>query len=245
MVSQPTVKLEESWKTRLAGEFEKPYMSHLRGFLKQEIEAGKTIYPKGSEYFQALNSTSFDAVSVVILGQDPYHGPGQAHGLCFSVRPGIAIPPSLLNIYKELEADLGISRANHGYLQSWADQGVLMLNNVLTVEDGKAGSHHGQGWETFTDAIVDHLNRERQNLVFLLWGSPAQKKGAQVDAKRHLVLKAPHPSPLSAHRGFLGCRHFSQANAYLKAHKRPEIHWALPSLSQARNTYADEVTIQA
>ncbi len=244
-MSQSTIKLEDSWKSRLAGEFDQPYMQNLRGFLKQEIEAGKTIYPRGNEYFQALNSTRFDDVSVVILGQDPYHGPGQAHGLCFSVRPGIAIPPSLLNIYKELEADLGIPRASHGYLQSWADQGVLMLNNVLTVEDGKAGSHHGRGWEKFTDAIVDHLNRERQNLVFLLWGAPAQKKGAQVDYERHLVLKSPHPSPLSAHRGFLGCRHFSQTNAYLKSHKRLPIDWALPSLSQARTTYADEASPQA
>lgn len=244
-MAKSEVQLEASWKTLLADEFEKPYMTHLREFLRAEIKAGKTIYPKGSEYFQALNSTPFDDVSVVILGQDPYHGPGQAHGLCFSVKPGVPVPPSLQNIYKELESDLGIPRPNHGYLQSWADQGVLLLNNVLTVEQGKAGSHHGKGWEKFTDAIVDHLNRERQNLVFLLWGSPAQKKGAAVDPKKHLVLKAPHPSPLSAHRGFLGCRHFSQANAYLKKHHRPLIDWSLPTLNHARTQYEHEAHAHA
>jgi len=245
-MSKASVQLEESWKTILQDEFEKSYMKELSAFLRQEKAAGKTIYPKGTEYFQALNSTSFDKVSVVILGQDPYHGPGQAHGLCFSVRPGVPVPPSLLNIYKELEADIdGFKRPQHGYLQSWADQGVLLLNNVLTVEDGKAGSHHNRGWETFTSAIVDHLNRERKNLVFLLWGSPAQKKGASVDASKHLVLKAPHPSPLSAHRGFLGCHHFSQANAYLSEHRRPPIDWTLPTLSQARNLYAEEASLQA
>lgn len=238
-----TVQLEESWKSVLADEFEKPYMGKLRAFLKQEMEAGKTIYPKGSEYFQALNSTPFDDVSVVILGQDPYHGPGQAHGLCFSVQPGVPVPPSLLNIYKELEADLSIPRAKHGYLQSWADQGVLLLNNTLTVEAGKAGSHHGQGWEIFTSAVVDHLNRERRNLVFMLWGSPAQKKGAAVDSSRHLVLKSPHPSPLSAHRGFLGCGHFSKANEYLKKHGRPTIDWSLPDLSFTRKPYADQASV--
>lgn len=234
-MAKSQIQLDASWKTHLAAEFDKPYMSELREFLRVEISAGKTIYPKGSEYFQALNSTPFDKVSVVILGQDPYHGSGQAHGLCFSVRPGIRVPPSLQNIYKELQSDLGIPRQNHGYLQSWANQGVLLLNNTLTVEDGKAGSHHGKGWEKFTDAVVDHLNRERENLVFLLWGSPAQKKGAAVDTSKHLVLKAPHPSPLSAHRGFLGCRHFSQANAYLKAHNRPTIDWSIPALNATRN----------
>ncbi len=244
-MTKSKVQLEESWKRHLGDEFEKPFMDELRSFLKHEIEAGKTIYPKGSEYFQALNSTSFDDVSVVIIGQDPYHGPGQAHGLCFSVKPGVAPPPSLVNIYKEMESDLGIPRASHGYLQSWADQGVLLLNNVLTVEAHKAGSHHGKGWETFTSAIIDHLNRERQHLVFMLWGSPAQKKGAAVDPAKHLVLKAPHPSPLSAHRGFLGSGHFSKANEYLVKHKRPPIDWTLPTLSKARTIYADEAGIQA
>ena len=243
-MSKAEIQLEESWKNRLVDEFERPYMQNLRSFLRSEISAGKTIYPKPSEYFQAMNSTAFDQVSVVILGQDPYHGPGQAHGLCFSVKPGIDVPPSLVNIYKEMESDLGIKRANHGFLQSWADQGVLLLNNVLTVEKGLAGSHHGQGWEIFTSAIVEHLNRERKNLVFLLWGNPAQKKGASVNTSRHLVLKAPHPSPLSAHRGFLGCQHFSKANEYLQQHGRAPIDWQLPTLTQARNHYA-EANVQA
>lgn len=243
-MTKATVQLEESWKNLLEDEFDKSYMKELRAFLRQEIAAGKTIYPKGSEYFQALNSTPFNKVSVVILGQDPYHGPGQAHGLCFSVRPGVPVPPSLQNIYKELEVDIpGFKRPGHGYLQHWADQGVLLLNNVLTVEDGQAGSHHKRGWEQFTNAVVDHLNRERKDLVFMLWGSPAQKKGANVDADRHLVLKAPHPSPLSAHRGFLGCHHFSQANAYLVEHGRKPIDWTLPSISQARTDYADEARV--
>jgi uracil-DNA glycosylase len=243
-VTKATVQLEESWKNLLGDEFDKFYMKELRAFLRQEIAAGKTIYPKGSEYFQALNSTPFKKVSVVILGQDPYHGPGQAHGLCFSVRPGVPVPPSLQNIYKELEVDIpGFKRPGHGYLQHWADQGVLLLNNVLTVEDGQAGSHHKRGWEQFTTAVVDHLNRERKDLVFMLWGSPAQKKGANVDTDRHLVLKAPHPSPLSAHRGFLGCHHFSKANAYLVEKGRKPIDWTLPSISQARTDYADEARV--
>ncbi len=238
-MTKPKIQLEESWKIRLESEFEQPYMQHLRTFLRSEMEKGKIIYPKPGEYFQAMNSTRFEDVSVVILGQDPYHGPGQAHGLCFSVKPGVDVPPSLVNIFKELETDLGIKRPHHGYLQHWADQGVLLLNNVLTVEKGHAGSHHNKGWETFTSAIVDKLNEERENLVFLLWGSPAQKKGANVDPKRHLVLKAPHPSPLSAHRGFLGCHHFSQTNAYLQKHGRKPIDWNLPTLNQARIEYVE------
>ncbi len=245
-MANANIHLEDSWKNLLLEEFDKSYMKELSAFIRQEIASGKTIYPRGTEYFQALNSTGFAKVSVVILGQDPYHGPGQAHGLCFSVRPGVRIPPSLLNIFKELETDIeGFKRPNHGYLQSWADQGVLLLNNVLTVEDGKAGSHHNRGWEQFTSAIVDHLNRERKNLVFLLWGSPAQKKGASVDSSRHLVLQAPHPSPLSAHRGFLGCHHFSQANEYLANHGRSPIDWKLPTLSQAKDLYAEEANVQA
>lgn len=239
------MQLEDSWREHLADEFEKLYMEDLHFFLKREISDGKIIYPQECEYFQALNSTPFDRVAVVIIGQDPYHGAGQAHGLCFSVKPGVQTPPSLKNIYKELNADLGIPPARHGYLQSWADQGVLLLNSVLTVEDGKAGAHHGRGWETFTSAIVDRLNRERQGLVFMLWGMPAQKKGSAVDANRHLVLKAPHPSPLSAHRGFLGCRHFSQANAFLNKQGRPSIDWALPALSQPRTSHADAADLQA
>jgi len=167
-------------------------------------------------------------VKVVILGQDPYHQPNQAHGLCFSVLPGIKTPPSLVNIYKELQTDLGIERANHGYLETWATQGVLLLNAVLTVEDSNANAHQGKGWEQFTDKVISVVNEQCDNVVFLLWGGYAQKKGAVIDSQKHLVLKAPHPSPLSAHRGFLGCRHFSQANAYLEQHDKKNIDWQLP-----------------
>jgi uracil-DNA glycosylase len=180
------------------------------------------------DIFAALNATPFDKVKVVILGQDPYHGPGQAHGLCFSVRPGVPAPPSLENIFKELERDLGIPRPTHGCLQHWADQGVLLLNAVLTVEESRAGAHAGKGWEGFTDHIVDALNREREHLVFLLWGSYAQKKGAMIDTRRHKVLRAPHPSPLSAHRGFIGCGHFSATNEYLRRTGQMPIDWSLP-----------------
>jgi uracil-DNA glycosylase len=225
--SQALVKLDPSWLSRIQDEFEKDYMKSLRSFLKSETLNDKIIYPKGSEYFSALNSTPFGEVKVVILGQDPYHGPNQAHGLCFSVKPGVGIPPSLLNIYKELRQDLGIEMPNHGYLQKWAEQGVLLLNATLTVEAGKAGSHQNRGWEIFTDKVVEVLNRQKDNLVFLLWGSYAQKKGEHIDAKKHLVLKAPHPSPLSAHRGFLGCQHFSKTNQYLKSVGREPIDWTL------------------
>lgn len=233
-ISADRVQLEPSWKAHLLGEFEKPYMNGLRDFLKQEITAKKTIYPKGSEYFAALNHTPFEKVKVVILGQDPYHGPNQAHGLCFSVRPGVAIPPSLVNIYKELKSDLGIEPPDHGYLTPWADQGVLLLNATLSVEASKAGSHQGKGWEQFTDAVIDVLNREREGLVFVLWGSYAQKKGAFIDTNKHLVLKGPHPSPLSAHRGFLGCKHFSKINDYLKSRGQTPVNWQLPKLSDLK-----------
>ena len=203
-------------------------MHSLREFLRAEKLAGKRIYPPGAQFFAALDATPFDRVQVVILGQDPYHGPGQAHGLCFSVLPDVPPPPSLLNVFVELERDLGIARADHGYLMSWAEQGVLLLNAVLSVEHGLAGAHRGRGWESFTDAIVDALNRERENLVFLLWGSPAQAKGRMVDMNRHLVLKAPHPSPLSAHRGFVGCGHFSRTNQWLTEHGRAPVDWRLP-----------------
>ena len=230
-MSDDRVRLEPSWKARLEAQFASPHMAALRAFLRAEKAAGKTIYPPGPEIFAALDRTPFDAVNVVILGQDPYHGPGQAHGLCFSVRPGVPVPPSLQNIFAELQRDLGIARPDHGCLLPWARQGVLLLNAVLTVERGQAGSHHGKGWEAFTDAIVDALDREREHLVFLLWGSPAQAKGRRVDPRRHLVLRAPHPSPLSAHRGFIGCAHFSQANAYLEAHGLAPIDWRLPPRS--------------
>lgn len=224
------VQLEPTWKTRLAGEFDKAYMNELRDFLKKQVAAKKVIYPRGTEYFAALNLTPFDKVKVVILGQDPYHGPGQAHGLCFSVKPGVVIPPSLVNIYKELKNDLGIEPAKHGYLQSWADQGVLLLNATLSVEAGRAGSHQNKGWEQFTDAIIHRLNEEREGIVFVLWGSYAQKKGAFIDAQKHFVLKGPHPSPLSAHRGFFGCKHFSQINKFLVSRGQEPIDWALPAI---------------
>ena len=223
------VQLEASWLQHLASQFEQPYMQALRGFLRQEKSAGKVIYPRGSEMFAAFDHTPVEQVRVVILGQDPYHGPGQAHGLCFSVRPGVQIPPSLVNIYKELEQDLGVAPATHGCLTHWADQGVLLLNSVLSVERGQAASHQGRGWEQFTDCAIDVVNRECEHVVFLLWGAYAQRKGAVIDASRHCVLKAPHPSPLSAHRGFFGCRHFSQANDYLSAQGREPVQWALPA----------------
>jgi uracil-DNA glycosylase len=227
MTQTQDVRLENSWKRHLEDEFQKPYMKRLKDFLVSEKKKGKMIYPKGGEIFEALNATPFDKVKVVILGQDPYHGPGQAHGLSFSVKPGVPPPPSLQNIYKELESDLGIKPPRHGYLKHWADQGVLLLNATLSVEKGKAGSHQKRGWEEFTDEIVKELNEQREHLVFMLWGSYAQKKGEGLDTKKHLVLKAPHPSPLSAHRGFFGSRHFSKANKYLEAHGIKPIDWSL------------------
>jgi uracil-DNA glycosylase len=222
------VKLDHSWRIPLMEEFASPYMAALKTFLLGEKAKGKTIFPKGGEWFRALDLTPLDKVRVVILGQDPYHGPGQAHGLCFSVRPGVRPPPSLINIFKELEDDLGIARPNHGHLEAWAKQGVLLLNSVLTVESGFAASHKDKGWERFTDAVIRLVAAQPQPIVFLLWGSYAQKKAAFVDASRHLILKAAHPSPLSAHNGFLGCRHFSQANAFLLAKGQTAIDWALP-----------------
>lgn len=224
----PDIRLEPSWKARVGDWFGREDMRALAAFLRQRKAAGAAIYPPGGEIFAAFDATPFDAVKLVILGQDPYHGAGQAHGLCFSVLPGVTVPPSLLNIYKELERDSGFLRPDHGCLLPWARQGVLLLNSVLTVEDGKPGSHQGRGWEGFTDHVVDVLNREREQLVFLLWGSYAQKKGAVIDGRRHRVLKAPHPSPLSAHRGFLGCGHFSAANQYLARCGKTPIDWSLP-----------------
>ncbi len=227
------VRLHESWLGALGGEFEQPYMKSLRDFLLAEKSAGRRIFPKGSEWFRALDLTPLGAVRVVILGQDPYHGLGQAHGLCFSVRPGTRIPPSLVNIYKEMQSDLGIPPARHGFLEHWAKQGVLLLNSVLTVRMGQAASHRERGWERFTDAVVAEVNRQESPVVFMLWGSYAQKKAARIDSiekgGRHLVLKAPHPSPLSAHSGFFGCRHFSRANRFLESRGLAPIEWALPA----------------
>ncbi|GLI98156.1 uracil-DNA glycosylase [Sphingobium sp. BS19] len=229
-----TVKLHDSWKVPLANEFDEPYMLALRQFLLAEKGAGKHIFPKGSEYFRALDLTTLDQVRVVILGQDPYHGPGQAHGLAFSVQPGVRTPPSLVNIYKELQSDLGIAPPRHGFLEHWAQQGVLLLNSVLTVERAQAASHQGKGWERFTDAVIRLVNAKPDPVVFMLWGAYAQKKAAFVDSidkgGRHLVIKSAHPSPLSAHNGFLGSRPFSKANAFLESHGAPPIDWALPPL---------------
>ena len=226
---QDRVRLEASWKAALVAEFEKPYMQRLREFLQTEKQARKVIYPRGENIFHALDLTPLPEVKVVIIGQDPYHGPRQAHGLCFSVQPGVSLPPSLENIFKEINDDLGAPGkrldGSRGCLDAWARQGVLLLNAVLTVERGRAASHQGQGWETFTDEIVNVLNSGRDGLVFMLWGSYAQRKGDIVDRTRHCVLTSPHPSPLSAHRGFFGCRHFSRANAYLETRGLAPIDW--------------------
>jgi uracil-DNA glycosylase len=222
------IKLHPSWLERLQPQFDAPYMGELKRFLLDEKQRGKSIFPKGANWFRALDLTPLDQVRVVILGQDPYHGPGQAHGLCFSVPPHVRPPPSLVNIYKEMASDLGIQPARHGFLEHWAKQGVLLLNSVLTVEMGQAASHRDRGWERFTDAVIREVNAKDEPVVFMLWGSYAQKKAAFVDTVKHLVLKAPHPSPLSAHSGFFGCRHFSKANAFLEGRGLPPIDWALP-----------------
>jgi uracil-DNA glycosylase len=223
----PSINLNSEWLEVLAAEFEQDYMKQLRSFLLERSRAGAVIYPPGKQIFNALDSTPLSQVKVVILGQDPYHGPGQAHGLCFSVQPGVRPPPSLVNIFKEIHDDLGCPVPDHGHLQAWTERGVLLLNAVLTVERGNAGAHQGKGWEPFTDAIVRTVNERCENVAFLLWGSQAQKKGAGIDSRRHLVLKAPHPSPLSAHRGFLGCRHFSKANQWLESRGLEPVDWTL------------------
>ena len=224
------VQLDPSWKSRLLPEFSKPYMEQLRAFLETERARQTPIYPRGSEYFAALNACAFDAVKVIILGQDPYHGPGQAHGLSFSVRPGVGVPPSLVNIFKEIQNDLGLEPPRHGFLDHWARQGVLLLNTTLTVEAGAAGSHGHLGWQAITDAIVDIVASGPSPSVFMLWGNHARRKAERIEAVgegRHLVLTAAHPSPLSARTGFFGCRHFSRANAFLVAHGRGAIDWRL------------------
>ncbi len=229
-VIQDRVELRPSWKKRMGSEFEQEYMQELRDFLIAEKQQGKIIYPESENIFSSMNCLPFDDVKVVIVGQDPYHGPGQAHGLCFSVKPGVRIPPSLVNIFKEIHADLGIPLSKHGYLKSWAEQGVLMINSVLTVENNKAGSHQGKGWERFTDAIISTVHKEHSGVVYFLWGSYAQKKGKIIDRKKNLVLQSVHPSPLSAHRGFFGNKHFSQANAYLEEVGKTPVNWELPPL---------------
>lgn len=228
------INLHESWKQPLIDEFASPYMAQLREFLVAEKNAGKQIFPKGAEYFRALDLTPLNKVRVVILGQDPYHGPGQAHGLCFSVKPGVRPPPSLVNIYKEMQTDLGITQPKHGFLEHWAHQGVLLLNSVLTVQAHQAASHRGKGWEKFTDAIVQLIATKETPVVFLLWGAYAQKKAAFVknvdEGGNHLVLKTTHPSPLSAYNGFLGSRHFSKTNQFLQESGMAPINWLLPEL---------------
>jgi uracil-DNA glycosylase len=222
------VNLIESWRAPLQPQFDSGYMADLKSFLAAEKAAGKTIYPKSSEWFAALDSTPLEQVRVVILGQDPYHGEGQAHGLCFSVQHSVRPPPSLVNIYKEMKTDLGIDPPKHGHLSSWAEQGVLLLNSVLTVEAHKAASHQGKGWEKFTDVIIRLVNDQPNPAVFILWGNYAQKKAAFVDHSKHLVITSVHPSPLSAHNGFFGSKPFSKANAFLRSEGRGEIDWRLP-----------------
>src|SRR5690554_4790486 len=223
------LKPGRGWDEWLADEFRQPYMRQLAEFLVAEEQAGKVLFPPRHLCFNALNSTPLGNVRDVILGQDPYHGPGQAHGLCFSVRPDVPPPPSLVNIFKEIESDLGIVPPDHGCLQPWAEQGVLLLNSVLTVVQGQAGAHQGKGWETFTDRVIETVNRKGDGVVFLLWGNYARKKGRHIDRSRHLVLEGPHPSPLSAYRGFFGCKHFSRANEWLRGQGHAPVCWALPS----------------
>lgn len=228
-IRQREIRLEESWHRALAPVFDQPFMDELRGFLLAERAQGRIILPPAGNWFRALDLTPLGSVRVVILGQDPYHGAGQAHGLSFSVAPGVPVPPSLRNIFRELHDDLGIAPASHGFLESWAKQGVLLLNSVLTVEQGRAEAHKGRGWERFTDEVIRQVAARAEPAVFLLWGRYAQQKAAFVDPERHLVLKAAHPSPLAAHGGFFGCRHFSRANQYLERHGMAPIDWGLPA----------------
>lgn len=228
--AQDRIKLEPGWKAVLGEEFDKPYMQALGEFLRREKAAGKQIFPPGGLIFNALDSTPLERVKVVIIGQDPYHGPGQAHGLCFSVQPGVPVPPSLQNIFKELKRDLNIDPPNHGCLQHWAEQGVLLLNTSLSVEQGKAGSHASAGWQPFTDRVIEVVSQQQPHLVFLLWGAHAQSKERLIDPTKHLILRSPHPSPLSAHRGFIGNGHFGRTNKFLEQHGLAAVDWALSNL---------------
>jgi uracil-DNA glycosylase len=223
-MSNENILIDDSWKAVLSDEFSKPYFSELRQFLQKE-KASKTIFPPGPLIFNAFDSTPFDKVRVVILGQDPYHGAGQAHGLCFSVQHGVKPPPSLVNIYKELKSDVGFEIPSHGNLQKWTTQGVFLLNAILTVEANKPASHQKCGWQEFTNSVIEKLSKERTGLIFLLWGNFAQQKAVLIDDSKHTVLKAPHPSPFSAHTGFLGCKHFSKTNEILKQRGEVEIDW--------------------
>ena len=228
------IDLEPSWLKPLAVEFQQPYMQQLQAFLLSEEKAGKIVFPCADEQFSAFHYAPLETVKVVIVGQDPYHGEGQAHGLCFSVKSGVAIPPSLNNIYKELHAQFDLPIPSHGDLTAWAQQGVLLLNSVLSVQSGRAASHQGRGWETFTDRVIEVISRDREGVVFLLWGGYAQRKGLLIDRARHCVLQAPHPSPLSAYRGFFGCGHFSMANDYLQGRGVAPIDWRLPQQTSLR-----------
>lgn len=224
-----TVRIHPSWAAALAAEFESPQLAELRALLQHERAAGNRVFPPASQIFRAFDRTPLDAVRVVIVGQDPYHGAGQAMGMSFSVPRGVRQPPSLRNVLTELESDLGIPHPEHGDLSHWADQGVLLLNTTLTVREGAAASHAGRGWESFTDAAIRAVSERREHVVFLLWGRHAQAKASLVDTSKHLVLTAAHPSPLSAHNGFFGCRHFSRTNAWLQQHALPPIDWSLPA----------------
>jgi uracil-DNA glycosylase len=224
-MSEKNIQIDDSWKIALADEFGKPYFKELRHFLATEKHSGKTIYPPGSLIFNAFNSTPFNKVRVVILGQDPYHGDGQAHGLCFSVQHGVKPPPSLVNIYKELKSDVGFEIPAHGNLQKWTEKGVFLLNAMLTVEANQPASHQKKGWEEFTNAVIQKLSKERSGLIFMLWGNFAQQKAVLIDETKHTILKAAHPSPFSAHNGFFGCKHFSKTNEILKAKGEKEIDW--------------------
>jgi uracil-DNA glycosylase len=224
MLNQMEVRIEESWKKRLKKEFEKPYFVQLTEFVRAEYQTQR-IYPPAKMLFNAFDACPFDAIKVVIIGQDPYHGAGQANGLCFSVNDGVALPPSLLNIFKEIEADIAVPIPKSGNLQRWATQGVMLLNATLTVREAQPGSHQNKGWEQFTDSVIALINAEKENVVFMLWGAYAQKKETMIDTDKHLVLKSAHPSPLSAHRGFLGCKHFSKANKYLADKGLAPIIW--------------------
>ncbi len=224
-MSAVNIQIEDSWKAALTEEFEKPYFAEIRRFLQEEKAAGKIIYPPGSLIFNAFNSTPFEKVRVVILGQDPYHGAGQAHGLCFSVQHGVKPPPSLVNIYKELKDDVGFEIPKHGNLQKWTEQGVFLLNAMLTVEANQPASHQKKGWEEFTNAVIQKLSKERNGLIFILWGNFAQQKAVLIDETKHTILKAAHPSPFSAYNGFFGCKHFSKTNEILKARGEVEIDW--------------------
>ena len=223
-------KIGNDWDEIIGGEFQKPYYASLRAFLKEEYEK-HTVYPDMYDLFSALKVTPYNKVKVVILGQDPYHGPGQAHGMCFSVRPGVPAPPSLVNIYKEIVNEMGGFVPNTGYLMPWAEQGVLLLNTVLSVREGQPNSHKGKGWETFTDAVIDALNKREKPMVFLLWGANARQKAERVDREKHLCLSAPHPSPLSAYSGFFGCGHFEKANDFLIETIQSPIDWQIPNIT--------------